>query len=230
MSNPSKRYLSASKKADLSQPHLLDQAIEVLDQMEKVKFDETVELSVALGVDPKQTSHSVRGTVNLPHGSGRKVVVVVFTEKPEEAKSSGADIIGLDDLVAKVKDGWCDFDVAIATPEAMKKVRSVARVLGPRGLMPTPKAGTVTDDVNSAVKAVKAGRVEFKMDKTGALAVILGKRSFSPTQLVENALVAIKAIVGVRPDGFKGRYIRRMSICSTMSPAISLDNSVFSQL
>ena len=230
MSKPSKRYRSASEKTDLSQPHLLDQAIEVLDQMEKVNFDETVELSVALGVDPKQTSQSVRGTVNLPHGSGRKVVVAVFTEKPDEDKDAGADIIGLDDLVAKVKDGWCDFDVAIATPEAMKQVRSVARVLGPRGLMPTPKAGTVTDDVNSAVQAVKAGRVEFKMDKTGALAVILGKRSFSPTQLLENTRAAIKAILGVRPEGFKGRYIRRMSISSTMSPGISLDNTAFSQL
>ena len=166
----------------------------------------------------------------MPHGSGRKVVVAVFTEKPDEAKAAGADVIGLDDLVAKVKDGWCDFDVAIATPEAMKQVRSVARVLGPRGLMPTPKAGTVTDDVSSAVQAVKAGRVEFKMDKTGAFAVILGKRSFSPAQLVENALAAIKSISGVRPAGFKGRYIRRMTISSTMSPGISLDKSVFSQL
>ena len=230
MSTPSKRYRSATDRADLSQPHQLDQAIAVLDQMEKVKFDETVELSVALGVDPKQTSQSVRGTVNLPHGSGRKVVVAVFTEKPDEAKAAGADVIGLEDLVTKVKDGWCDFDVAIATPEAMKQVRSVARVLGPRGLMPTPKAGTVTDDVNSAVQAVKAGRVEFKMDKTGAFAVILGKRSFSPVQLVENALAALTAISEVRPEGLKGRYVRRMSISSTMSPGISLDKSVFSQL
>jgi large subunit ribosomal protein L1 len=230
MSTPSKRYRSATDRADLSQPHQLDQAIAVLDQMEKVKFDETVELSVALGVNPKQTSQSVRGTVNLPHGSGRKVVVAVFTEKPDEAKAAGADVIGLEDLVAKVKDGWCEFDVAIATPEAMKQVRSVARVLGPRGLMPTPKAGTVTDDVNSAVQAVKAGRVEFKMDKTGAFAVILGKRSFSPVQLVENALAALTAISEVRPEGLKGRYVRRMSISSTMSPGISLDKSVFSQL
>ncbi|MBT4385671.1 MAG: 50S ribosomal protein L1 [Betaproteobacteria bacterium] len=230
MSTPSKRYRSATDRADLSQPHQLDQAIAVLDQMEKVKFDETVELSVALGVDPKQTSQSVRGTVNLPHGRGRKVVVAVFTEKPDEAKAAGADVIGLEDLVTKVKDGWCDFDVAIATPEAMKQVRSVARVLGPRGLMPTPKAGTVTDDVNSAVQAVKAGRVEFKMDKTGAFAVILGKRSFSPVQLVENALAALTAISEVRPEGLKGRYVRRMSISSTMSPGISLDKSVFSQL
>jgi large subunit ribosomal protein L1 len=230
MPKQSKRYRSATEKVDLSQLHPLEQAMEILNQMEKVKFDETVELSVALGVDPKQTSQSVRGTVNLPHGSGRKIVVAVFTEKPDEAEAAGADIIGLEDLVAKVKDGWCDFDVAIATPEAMKQVRSVARVLGPRGLMPTPKAGTVTDDVNSAVQAVKAGRVEFKMDKTGALAVILGKRSFSPTQLVENALAAIKAILAVRPEGLKGRYIRRMTVSSTMSPGISLDNSVFAQV
>ena len=228
MSVRSKRYRAAAERADLSQAHELEAAMETLDKMEKAKFDETVELSVALGIDPKQTSQAVRGTVNLPHGSGRKVVVVVFTDKPEEATE--ADHVGLEDLVAKVKEGWCDFDVAIATPEAMKQVRSVARVLGPRGLMPTPKAGTVTEDVSTAVQAVKAGRVEFKMDKAGAMAVVLGKRSFSPKQLTENALAAIQAIAAVRPDGLKGRYIRKMTVSSTMSPGIILGSTGFSQM
>lgn len=230
MSKHSKRYRSAAEKTDSEESYSLDDAMEALDKMDKTKFDETVELSVALEVDPKQTSQSVRGTVNLPHGSGRKVVVAVFTEKPEEAEAAGADHVGLEDLVAKVKDGWAEFDVAVATPEAMKQVRSVARVLGPRGLMPTPKAGTVTDDVREAVNAVKAGRVEFKMDKTGALAVVVGKRSFSPPQLVENAGAAIKAIAGARPVNFKGRFIRKMSVSSTMSPGIALESAAYAQL
>ena len=230
MAKHSKRYRSAAEKTDSEESYSLDDAMQALDKMDKTKFDETVELSVALEVDPKQTSQSVRGTVNLPHGSGRKVVVAVFTEKPEEAEAAGADHVGLEDLVAKVKDGWAEFDVAVATPEAMKQVRSVARVLGPRGLMPTPKAGTVTDDVREAVNAVKAGRVEFKMDKTGALAVVVGKRSFSPPQLVENAGAAIKAIADARPENFKGRFIRKMSVSSTMSPGIALESAAYAQL
>ena len=224
----SRRHISNGAQIDRAKEYPLVEAIDVLGSCAKAKFDETVELSVALDIDPKQTSQAVRGTVNLPHGSGRKVVVAVFTDKPDEVV--GADHVGLEELLDKVKDGWCDFDVAIATPEAMKQVRSVARTLGPRGLMPTPKAGTVTDDVNTAIEAVKAGRVEFKMNKEGALAVVLGKRSFSPKQLTENATAVIQAISSVRPDGLKGRYIRKMSISSTMSPSISLESTVFSQI
>jgi large subunit ribosomal protein L1 len=227
MAQRSRRYEAALDKAEDLKALELEDALSALDKMDQAKFDETVELSVALGIDPKQSSQAVRGTVNLPHGSGQKVTVVVFTEKPDEV--ADADYVGLEDLVAKVKDGWCDFDVAVATPEAMKQVRSVARTLGPRGLMPTPKAGTVTDDVNTAVEAVKAGRVEFKMDKGGALAVVLGKRSFSVSQLAENAKAAIQAIMSARPEGYKGRYVRKMSISSTMSPSISLSSGVFSQ-
>ena len=138
---------------------------------------------MSLGVDPKQTSQAVRGVVNLPHGSGKEIKVLVFTESPEEAIQMGADFAGLEDLISKIKDGWMDFDVALSTTSAMKTVRSIARVLGPRGLMPTPKAGTVTDDIQNALNEVKAGRVEFKMDKTGAIAVVIGKRSFSDEQL-----------------------------------------------
>ena len=177
MSARSKRYKNTFTE-NLSEIDL-PQAIEKLSTFEKVKFDETVEISMSLGVDPKQTSQAVRGVVNQPHGSGKEIKVLVFTENPEEAVKYGADFAGLDDLIKKVKDGWMDFDVALATTSAMKSVRSIARVLGPRGLMPTPKAGTVTDDVASAIKEVKAGRVEYKMDKTGAIAVVVGKRSFS---------------------------------------------------
>ncbi|MDG1138574.1 MAG: 50S ribosomal protein L1 [Opitutales bacterium] len=220
MNARSKRYKNTFKE-NLSDSDL-PQAIEKLSAFEKVKFDETVEVSMSLGVDPKQTSQAVRGVVNLPHGSGKEIKVLVFTENPEEAIKQGADFAGLEDLIAKVKDGWMDFDVALATTSAMKSVRSIARVLGPRGLMPTPKAGTVTDDVESGIKEVKAGRVEFKMDKTGAIAVIIGKRSFSQQQLQENAETAIGAITSSRPEGFKGKFIKSIFISSSMSPSVKV--------
>ena len=198
--------------------------------MPPAKFDETVELSVNLLVDPRQSSQTVRGTLNLPHGSGKKVNVVVFTDKPDDALAAGAEHAGLEDLIKKVQDGWTAFDVAIATPEAMKQVRTIARVLGPRGLMPNPKSGTVTNDINDAIQAVKAGRVEFKMDKTGSMAVVVGKRSFSKQQIVENAQAALDEIGKSRPEGFKGRFIKSISISSTMSPGIRLDNSHYSSL
>jgi len=200
-------------------------ALARLAGFEKVKFDETVELSFSLGVDPKQSAQAVRGMVNLPHGSGKEIKVLVFTEKTEEALSAGADIAGLEDLISKIKDGWLEFDVALSTTEAMKSVRSIARVLGPRGLMPTPKAGTVTDNVEEAVKAVKAGRVEFKMDKTGVLTVVIGKRSFSQDQLEENAKVAMEAVAGSRPEGFKGKFIKTAHLSSTMSPSVLLNST-----
>ena len=220
----SKRYKSSldKKSSDESQP--INNAIEILGTFDSAKFDESVEVSISLGVDPKQSSHAVRGTVNLPHGSGKEVKVLVFTENPEEALAEGADFAGLEELVKKIKEGWVDFDVALSTTSAMKEVRSVARVLGPRGLMPTPKAGTVTDDLASAIKEVKSGRVEFKMDKTGALSVLVGKRSFEPAKLAENAEAAILAVQNSRPEGFKGKFIKRVHISSTMSPSILLDN------
>jgi large subunit ribosomal protein L1 len=220
MSARSKRYKNTFTE-NLSEIDL-PQAIEKLSTFEKVKFDETVEISMSLGVDPKQTSQAVRGVVNLPHGSGKEIKVLVFTENPEEAVKYGADFAGLDDLIKKVKDGWMDFDVALATTSAMKSVRSIARVLGPRGLMPTPKAGTVTDDVASAIKEVKAGRVEYKMDKTGAIAVVVGKRSFSQQQLQENAETAIGAITSSRPEGFKGKFIKSIFVSSSMSPSVKI--------
>ena len=226
----SKRYKEAENARDRKGFYLLEDAVDLLGNMPPAKFDETVELSVNLLVDPRQSSQTVRGTLNLPHGSGKKVNVVVFTDKPDDALAAGAEHAGLEDLIKKVQDGWTTFDVAIATPEAMKQVRTIARVLGPRGLMPNPKSGTVTNDISDAIQAVKAGRVEFKMDKTGSMAVVVGKRSFSKQQIVENAQAALDEIGKSRPDGFKGRFIKSISISSTMSPGIRLDNSHYSSL
>ena len=222
MKTRSKRYKSAVTNKNSTDSYSTTEAVEILNKFESVKFDESVEISISLGVDPKQSSQAVRGTVNLPHGSGKEVKVLVFTETPEDAVAAGADYAGLEDLVKKVKDGWVGFDVALSTSGAMKEVRSVARVLGPRGLMPTPKAGTVTDDIAAAIKEVKAGRVEFKMDKTGAMSVLVGKRSFQPEQLVDNTKAALDAVNSARPDGFKGKFIKRVHISSTMSPSVLL--------
>jgi len=223
----SKRYKDSLDEELAEGGQELSSAVSKLAGFNKVKFDETVEVSFSLGVDPKQSSQAVRGTVNLPHGSGKEVKVLVFTDNAEEAKSLGADFAGLEDLISKVKDGWLDFDVAVSTTSAMKNVRSIARVLGPRGLMPTPKSGTVTDNLEEAINQVKAGRVEFKMDKTGSLAVVIGKRSFSNEQLEENAQAALEAVVNSRPNGFKGRFIKTLYLSSTMSPSVQLDSSQY---
>jgi len=221
----SKRYRNSFDENQSEQSFVLLDALEKLSKFEKVKFDESVEISLSLGVDPKQSAQAVRGVVNLPHGSGKEIKVLVFTDNPEEAKSLGADFAGLDDTIKKIKDGWMEFDVALSTTSAMKSVRSIARVLGPRGLMPTPKAGTVTDDIKKAVEEVKAGRVEFKMDKTGALAVLIGKRSFTSVQLQENAQSALAAVSSSRPNGFKGKFIKSVHLSSTMSPSVKIDQS-----
>jgi len=225
MNTRSKKYRKSMEGFSPDKSMTLTDAFQQLSSFEKVNFDETIELSCSLGVDPKQSSQGVRGTINLPHGSGKDVKVIVFTDNAEEAKKAGADHAGLDDLIAKVKDGWTDFDVALSTTDAMKSVRSIARVLGPRGLMPTPKAGTVTDNIADAITAVKAGRVEFKMDKTGALAIIVGKRSFTSDQLSDNASAAIDAVVSARPAGFKGKFIKSVYVSSTMSPSVRINTN-----
>ena len=227
MRKRSNRYTKSAALIEESKEYGLEEAFEGMGKNAKAKFDESIELSISLGVDPKQSSQSVRGTVNLPHGSGKDVSVLVFTETPEEAKKLGADHAGLEDLISKIKDGWMEFDVALSTTSAMKSVRSIARVLGPRGLMPTPKAGTVTDNLEDAIKQVKAGRVEFKMDKTGAMAVLIGKRSFSNEQLLENANSAIKAVSSSKPDGFKGKFVKSAHISATMNPSFKLSSSIF---
>ena len=226
----SKRYVSAVKSADLTKNYALAEAAEVLSKFPKAKFDETVELSIRLGVDATQGDQMVRGTTPLPNGSGKKVRVIVFTDAPEVALKAGADEAGLAELMKKVSEGWLDFDVAIATTEAMKQVRTLARVLGPKGLMPNPKSGTVTDDIAAGIKAVKAGRVEFKMDKAANIGVGIGKRSFTPAQIVENAQAVLEAISKAKPASFKGIYIKSVTISSSMSPGVSIASTEFTKL
>lgn len=223
----SKRYRKAAELAPERETLEIKDAVTVLQGLPKAAFDETVELQARLAVDPKQSTQMVRGTVSLPHGSGKKVRVVAFTENADEALSAGADEAGMAELIAKVQEGWMDFDVAVATPAAMKEVRKIARVLGPRGLMPNPKSGTVSDNLSEAISAVKAGRVEFKMDKTANVAIVVGKRSFSAEQLEENARAAIDVLGKARPESLRGRYIRALTISSTMSPGIALSPSEF---
>ena len=225
----SKRYRSAVTVADLTKGYPLAEAVEVLSKFPKAKFDETVELSIRLGVDASQGDQMVRGTTPLPNGSGKKVRVIVFTDSPEVALKAGADEAGLADLMKKVSEGWLDFDVAIATTEAMKQVRTLARVLGPKGLMPNPKSGTVTDDIPAGIKAVKAGRVEFKMDKAANIGVGVGKRSFTSVQLLENVQAVLDAVSKAKPSSFKGNYIKTIALSSSMSPGVRVASTEYSK-
>ena len=223
---PSKRYRKAIELVGSNKLYPLKAAVEVLVKFPKAKFNETVELAFRLGVDPKQSDQMVRGTVPLPHGSGKTVKVLVFA-KPgpaaDAAKAAGAEHIGYDDLIKKCTEGWADFDVAIATPEAMSEVRKLGKVLGPRGLMPNPKTGTVTDDTAKAVREVKAGRVEFKIDKAGNVHVPIGKASFSADQIAENARAVIEAVIKARPHSAKGTFLESCTLSATMSPPLRLD-------
>ena len=221
---PSKRYLAAAKNVDQKTTYSLDQAVTLLKELPAAKFDETVEISASLSLDPKKTDQVVRGTVLLPHGTGktRKVAVFCKGENELKAKEAGADFVGAAELIEKVQGGWLEFDVAIATPDMMRDVSRLGKILGPRGLMPNPKAGTVTEDVARAINEVKKGRVEFKMDKLANIHFVIGRRSFSPQQLAENGRVAIDAVVRAKPSSVKGTLIRRLSLSSTMSPGIGL--------
>ncbi|MEX2043944.1 MAG: 50S ribosomal protein L1 [Opitutus sp.] len=226
----SKRYQSAVKVADLTREYPLKDAVELLAKFPKAKFDETVELSFRLGVDATSGEQNVRGTTPLPNGSGKKVRVLVFTDDPQKALDAGADFAGLQEMMQKINGGWLDFDVAIATTEAMKQVRTLARVLGPKGLMPNPKAGTVTDDIAGGIKAVKAGRVEFKMDKTANIGIGVGKRSFTPAQILENAATVLDAVGKAKPNTFKGStFIRGVTLSSSMSPSVKIASTEFSK-
>lgn len=201
----------------------VEEAVKFIKAHPAAKFDETLDVSFKMGVELVKSDSPVRGTVKLPAGSGKKVKVLVFAggEHADEARAAGADFVGLDDLVEKItKDGWCDFDVAIATVEAMKSVRKCARVLGPRGLMPNPKTGTVTDDPATAVKEAKAGKVDFRMDKTGNMSVVAGKRSFDEAALVQNIKAVVSAVQAAKPATVKGMFIKSMSISSTMGVGV----------
>jgi large subunit ribosomal protein L1 len=230
MDKPSKRYQAAVKVADLTKEYPLTEAVQILQKFPKAKFDETVELSFRLGVDPKQSDQMVRGTVPLPHGSGKKIRILAFTDKVDEALKAGADFAGVKDMIEKINAGWMDFDVAVATTEAMKEVRTIARVLGPKGLMPNPKAGTVSDDLGSAIKAVKAGRVEFKMDKAGNIGVGVGKRSFSAEQIAENVAVVLDGVAKAKPASLKTRFIVSATLSSSMSPGVRIAGAEYTKL
>lgn len=224
----SKRIKSAQTITDFKQSYSLEEAVMLLDKMPKAKFDETVELSVSLGVDPRQSSQMVRGVIELPNGSGKKKTLAAFVENSQAALDAGADYAGLDDLIQKVKDGWMAFDVAVATPSAMKEVRTIARILGPRGLMPNPKSGTVSDNIVEAIEKIKkGGQIEFKMDKTANLSIITGKRSFDMAKLVENIKTVIETLGRLRPSELKGTFIKKMTLSSSMSPGIKLTSNLF---
>ena len=217
-----KKYRSVSEKVDVNMDYELVNAISFLQENPTAKFDETIEFAFRMGVDPSKSDQAIRSTVALPHGTGKDVRVIVFAlgDAAQKAKDAGAYEVGFEDLIKKVSDGWTDFDAAVATPDAMKEVRKVARVLGPRGLMPNPKTGTVTDDTGSAVMQLKAGKVEFRMDRNGNIAIPFGKRSFEKNALVENAKAVVDALNGARPASAKGTYIKRCTISSTMGPGI----------
>src|ERR1700710_2414265 len=223
---PSKRYRKALEVVDAKQHYTLKSAVEVLAKFPKAKFNETVEVAFKLGVDAKQSDQMVRGTVPLPHGSGKTVRVLVFAKNgaaADAARAAGAEYVGFDDMIKKCVEGWTDFDVAIATPDAMVEVRKLGKVLGPRGLMPNPKTGTVTDDTAKAVREVKAGRVEFKLDKNGNVSVPVGKFSFSPQALVENGQAVIDAVVKARPPAAKGKFVHNLTVSATMTPGLQVD-------
>ncbi len=221
----SKRYKSYYEQVDRTKYYLLPEAIKLIKANAKCKFDESVEVAARLGVDPKHADQMVRGTVALPNGTGKKVRVLVFAagEKDAEAKAAGADFVGSTDLVEKIQGGWLDFDVAVATPDMMKIIGRLGKILGTRGLMPNPKAGTVTMDIGRTVKELKAGRIEYRVDRQANIAVAVGKVSFPEEALVENIQTFVDALVKAKPAAAKGQYIKSLSVCSTMGVGFKLD-------
>ena len=224
MAKAGKKY-EAAKKAIEPKPYTVGDAMGTLKKIHFAKFNETIEVHMRLGVDPKHADQMVRGTVVLPHGLGKskKVAVIASGDKMKEAEQAGADVVGGDDLVEKIAGGWTDFDACIATPDMMRGVGRLGKVLGPRGLMPNPKTGTVTMDVAKAIKEVKAGKVEFRVDKTGIIHAPVGKIEFTKDQLSENAQTLIDSVIKARPAALKGKYVKRITVASTMSPGIDLD-------
>jgi len=219
-----RKYLEALKKVE-QRPYPVDQAVATMRKAAFAKFDETVEVHMRLGVDPKHADQMVRGTVVLPHGTGKtkRVLVIAAGDKLREAEEAGADQVGGADVVKKIQEGWMDFDAVISTPDMMREVGKLGRVLGPRGLMPNPKTGTVTFDVGAAVREIKAGKVEFRVDKTAIIHVAVGKLSFSDDKLADNARTLIQAVVKARPASAKGKYVRSIYVSSTMGPGVAID-------
>src|ERR1700689_5548517 len=227
---PGKKYQSALKQVE-ARDYPLTQAIPLLQKIKFAKFDETVEIHMRLGVDPKHADQMVRGTVIMPNGLGKSksVLVIASGDKLRETTEAGADFVGGEDMVNKIQsEGWTAFDAVIATPDMMRSVGKLGKILGPRGLMPNPKTGTVTVDVAKAIKEIKAGKVEFRVDKTGIINAPVGKISFTPVKLVENAASLITAVIKAKPAVAKGKYVRSATLCSTMSPSVSVDTTPYS--
>jgi len=224
----SKRYRALVERVDLNRLYSLEEALTLVKETSSAKFDETVEAAVRLGVDPRHADQIVRGAVVLPHGTGKtaRVLVIAQGDRAREAEEAGADFVGVE-YVQKIKDGWLDFDVAVATPDMMGQVGQLGRILGPRGLMPTPKAGTVTMDVARAVREIKAGKIEFRTDKTGNLHVPIGKVSFDVAKLEENLGAFMETVIRAKPAAAKGQYVRGLTVSSTMGPGVAVDANLF---
>ncbi len=220
-----KRLKASEALYDRSKPYAVEEALEIVKKLPGAKFDETVDMALRLGVDPKHADQMVRGAIVLPHGIGKTVRVAVFAkgEKQREARDAGADVVGAEDLVERIQGGWMDFDSTVATPDLMGQVGKLGKILGPRGLMPNPKLGTVTFDVSRAVRELKAGKVEFRVDKAGNIHVPVGRKSFPQEQLVQNAMTLLEAIVRAKPASSKGQYLRSITLSSTMGPGVSVD-------
>ncbi len=227
-----KRLSHLREKYDHQKLHDLEEALELIEQMGQAKFDESVDAAVRLGVDPRKSDQMVRGTAVLPHGTGKTVRVVVFAkgDKEKEAEEAGADAVGAEDLIKRIQDGWLDFDKAVATPDMMGQVSKLGKVLGPRGMMPNPKVGTVTMDIARAVNELKGGKVEFRVDKGANVHATIGKHSFGRDKLRENFLSLYQALVKARPDAAKGTYIKNISLATTMGPGVKVDPSILRDL
>lgn len=225
MAHRGKRYVDAAKLVDPGKVYEPAEALQLVKETARAKFDETVEVAVRLGVDPRHADQVVRGAVVLPHGTGKKVRVLVFAkgEKAKEAEAAGADYVGAEDLVSRIQDGWLEFDAAVATPDMMGLVGRLGKILGPRGLMPNPKTGTVTFDVANAVKEIKAGKIEYRTDKAGVVHAPIGKASFPTESLQENFQALMEAIVRSKPEGAKGQYIKSVTVSATMGPGIRVN-------
>ena len=221
----SRRYIENLNKINRNTEYSLDEAAAILQDFSKTKFDESLEIAINLGVDPKHADQMVRGTVVLPHGLGRstRVLVIATGEKQKEAQDAGADVVGGEDMVEKIKGGWMDFEAVVATPDMMRAVGKLGKVLGPRGLMPNPKIGTVTFEVAKAVKEIKAGKVEFRVDKSGIIHAPIGKSSFASEQLIENAEALVTSVVKAKPSAAKGKYLKSVTVSSTMGPGVKVD-------
>lgn len=232
MAQKSKRNKEIAKLVDAEKSYNLNEAIEILKKCPPVKFDQSVELALLTGIDIRKSDQQVRGTVSLPNGTGKKASMVVIArgDKIKEALDAGADYAGADDILEKIKGGWTDFDVLISTPDMMREVGKLGKVLGPRGLMPTPKAGTVTADVGKAVAEAKAGKIEFKSDKHGVVNTLVGKLSFSTDKLKENVITLLSAIVRAKPPTAKGHYLKSLSLASTMGPGLKIDINSISEI